>query len=92
MARKLSELGSKLVAEIAGDARPPANLWLLPLPPSNLRAQPGRTGFGGLLKARVANRLYPTVRNLEENLIQPTQVAGLIHRWLADQTNSGVPV
>ncbi len=82
----------------AGDARLPANLHLLPLPPYCPELNPVER-FGGLRKARVANRLYPTLRHLEDHLTavarpwcQPARVAGLIHRWLADQTNSGVPV
>jgi len=77
------------------DARIPANLRLLPLPPYSPELNPVER-FGGLLKAAVANRLYPTLRRLEDHLFaasrqwtQPTKVAGLIHHWLADQANSG---
>ena len=81
----------------AGDARIPANLRLLPLPPYSPELNPVER-FGGLLKARTANRLYPTLRRLEEHLTavarqwtRPARVASLIHGWLADQANSGAP-
>ena len=80
-----------------GDARLPANLRLLPLPPYCPELNPVER-FGGLLKARLANRLYPSLRRLEDHLLAasrewtlPAKVAGLIHQWLADQTNSGAP-
>lgn len=80
-----------------GDARVPSNLRLLPLPPYSPELNPVER-FGGLLKARVANRLYPSLRKLEDHLFaasrewtQPAKVAGLIHHWLADQANSGAP-
>ena len=79
------------------DARIPANLRLLPLPPYSPELNPVER-FGGLLKARVTNRLYPSLRKLEDHLFAasrewtpPAKVAGLIHHWLADQTNSGAP-
>jgi transposase len=81
----------------AEDARLPANLRLLPLPPYSPELNPVER-FGGLLKAAVANRLYPSLRKLEDHLIAaarpwstPVAVAGLIHSWLADQANAGVP-
>ncbi len=77
------------------DVRIPANLRLLPLPPYSPELNPVER-FGGLLKAAVANRLYPNLRRLEEHIFaasrewtQPAKVAGLIHHWLADQANSG---
>lgn len=80
------------------DPRVPANLRLLPLPPYSPELNPVER-FGGLLKARVANRLYPTLRRLEDHLFaasrewtSPAKVAGLIHGWLADQANSGAPI
>ena len=79
------------------DPRIPANVRLLPLPPYSPELNPVER-FGGLLKAAVANRLYPNLRKLENHLAaaarnwtEPTKVAGLIHAWLHDQTNSGVP-
>lgn len=79
------------------DARLPANLRLLPLPPYCPELNPVER-FGGLVKAAVANRIYPTLRNLEDHLVAaarrwstPSAVANLIHPWLADQANSGVP-
>jgi transposase len=81
----------------AGDSRIPANVRLLPLPPYSPELNPVER-FGGLLKAAVANRLYPGLRQLEDHLIavarewtRPAAVAALIHSWLADQTNSGAP-
>lgn len=79
------------------DLRVPANVRLLPLPPYSPELNPVER-FGGLLKAAVANRLYPSLRRLEDHLFaaskpwtQPAAVARLIHGWLADQTNSGAP-
>lgn len=81
----------------AGDARIPANLRLLPLPPYCPELNPVER-FGGLLKAAVSNRLYLSLRKLEDHLIaaarpwsSPAAVAGLIHVWLADKVNRGVP-
>ena len=78
-----------------GDARLPKNLRLLPLPPYCPELNPVER-FGGLLKAAVSNRLYPTLRHLEDHLTAaarpwtaPEKVAGLIHTWLADQVNAG---
>lgn len=80
-----------------GDARLPANLRLLPLPPYCPELNPVER-FGGLLKAQVRNRLYSSLRQLEDHLFaaskpwtHPAKVAGLIHTWLADQANSGAP-
>lgn len=80
------------------DPRLPANVRLLPLPPYSPELNPVER-FGGLLKARVTNRLYPSLRRLENHLFaasrewtQPAKVAGLIHGWLADQVNFGAPV
>ena len=80
-----------------GDVRLPENLRLLPLPPYSPELNPVER-FGGLLKAAVANRLYPNLRKIENHLIAaakpwttPEKVAGLIHTWLAEQVNSGAP-
>ena len=80
-----------------GDARLPANLRLLPLPPYCPELNPVER-FGGLLKAAVTNRLYLNLRKLEDHLIAaarpwstPAAVASLIHSWLADKVNSGAP-
>lgn len=79
------------------DPRIPANVRLLPLPPYCPELNPVER-FGGLIKAAVANRLYPNLRKLEDHLscaarewTTPTKVAGLIHTWLSEQTNSGAP-
>lgn len=79
------------------DARIPTNLRLLPLPPYSPELNPVER-FGGLIKAAVANRLYPNLRRLEDHIAAasrrwttPTAVSSLIHSWLADQVNTGVP-
>ena len=79
------------------DPRLPANLRLLPLPPYSPELNPVER-FGGLLKAAIANRLYPSLRKLEDHLAAaarpwstPAAVSSLIHSWLADQVNSGAP-
>lgn len=79
------------------DARVPGNLRLLPLPPYSPELNPVER-FGGLLKAAVANRLYPSLRKLEDHLTAaarrwstPAAVSSLIHSWLADQANNGAP-
>jgi transposase len=80
------------------DPRLPANLKLLPLPPYCPELNPVER-FGGLLKAAVANRLYPSLRQLEDHLAAaarpwstPAAVSSLIHTWLADQVNAGAPI
>lgn len=90
-----------IIADQAGfhlplnDPRLPANLRLLPLPPYSPELNPVER-FGGLIKAAVANRLYPTLRKLEDHLAAaarrwstPTAVSSLIHTWLADRVNAG---
>ncbi len=81
-----------------GDARIPADLRLLPLPPYSPALNPVER-FGGVLKAAVSNRLYLNLRKLEDHLIAadrpwstPAAVAGLIHGWLADKVNCGAPI
>jgi transposase len=79
------------------DPRLPKNLRLLPLPPYCPELNPVER-FGGLIKAAVANRLYPSLQRLEEHLAAaarpwstPAAVASLIHSWLSDQVNFGAP-
>jgi transposase len=79
------------------DPRIPTNLRLLPLPPYCPELNPVER-FGGLIKAAVANRLYPNLRKLEDHICAaarpwstPAAVSSLIHSWLADQVNSGAP-
>lgn len=79
------------------DARLPANLRLLPLPPYCPELNPVER-FGGLLKAAFSNRFYLNLRKLEDHLIAaarpwstPTAVTGLTHGWLADKVNPGAP-
>ncbi|MEO7412181.1 MAG: IS630 family transposase [Opitutaceae bacterium] len=80
------------------DARLPANLRLLPLPPYSPELNPVER-FGGLLKAQLCNRLYPSLRRLENHLAaaarpwcEPSRVHSLIHDWLHDKVNSGAPI
>lgn len=80
------------------DGRLPDNLRLLPLPPYSPELNPVER-FGGLLKAAVANRLYPSLRHLEDHLASaarrwstPAAVSSLIHSWLTAQVNAGAPV
>lgn len=80
-----------------GDPRLPANVRLLPLPPYCPELNPVER-FGGLLKTALSNRIYPSLRKLEDHLLAaarpwstPSAVAGLIHSWLADQANAGAP-
>ena len=92
-----------IIADQAGfhlptnDARLPANLRLLPLPPYCPELNPVER-LGGLIKAQLCNRLYPNLRKLERHIeavaltcLRPSAVASLIHDWLLDQVNSGVP-
>lgn len=79
------------------DPRIPANVRLLPLPPYSPELNPVER-FGGLIKATIGNRLYPDLHKLENHIsavtrtwTRPAKVAGLIHSWLQDQVNCGVP-
>lgn len=81
----------------SGDGRIPANVGLLPLPPCCPELNPVE-GFGRLLKAPTANRLYRNLRRLENHLIAiarewttPEKIHSLIHGWMRDQTNAVVP-
>ena len=92
-----------IIADQAGfhlpldDPRLPLNLRLLPLPPYSPELNPVER-FGGLIKAAAANRLYPTLRKLEDHLAAaarrwstPSAVFSLTYTWLADQANAGAP-
>lgn len=79
------------------DTRIPGNLRLLPLPAYCPELNPVER-FGALIKAAVANRLYPNLRKLEDHLVAaarrwstPAAVSSLIHTWLADKANAGAP-
>lgn len=79
------------------DPRLPPNLRLLPLPPYCPELNPVER-LGGLIKAQVCNRLYPTLARLERHIeaaakrcLRPANVASLIHDWLLDQVNDGAP-
>jgi len=80
-----------------GDQRLPANVRLLPLPPYCPELNPVE-GFGRLLKAPTANRLYRNLRRLENHLIEiakewttPAKIHSMIHTWMRDQANAGAP-
>jgi hypothetical protein len=73
----------------------PSNIRLLPLPPYCPELNPVE-GFGRLLKAPTANRLYDNLRQLEDHLIaiawewtDPEKVRSLIHGWMRDRANAG---
>jgi len=79
------------------DARIPANMKVLSLPPYSPELNPVER-FGGLVKAAVSNRLYASLEKLEAHIEavagewgRPDKVAGLIHEWLADKANCGAP-
>jgi len=79
------------------DGRIPGNVRLLPLPPYSPELNPVER-FGGIIKAAVSNRIYPSLEKLEAHIeavarewSAPVKVAGLIHDWLAAKANSGVP-
>jgi transposase len=82
------------------DARLPANLRLLPLPPYSPELNPVEK-LGDLVKDRICNRLYPNLRRLEDHILAALQpwrtesarVAELIGRgWLLDGLNAGAPI
>lgn len=84
----------------ADDARRPANVRLLPLPPYSPELNPVEK-LGDLVKDQVCNRLYPTLRKLEDHILaalrpwrtDTTQVAALIgDGWLLHGLNSGAPI
>ena len=79
------------------DPRLPKILRLLPLPPYNPEVRSNASAACSTPPA-VSDRLDPNLRRLKDHLFaaskpwtRPAAVAGLIHSWLADQTNSGVP-
>jgi len=81
------------------DARVPGNVRLLPLPPYCPELNPVEK-LGDQIKDVVCNKLYPSLRKLEDRLIvelrgwirSPKRVAGLIgDGWLLDCVNAGDP-
>lgn len=81
----------------SSDTRIPTNIRLLPLPAYCPELNPAEW-FGRVIKAPTINRLYPTLRALENHLIQigrdwsrPEKVHGLIHEWMRDQVNATEP-
>jgi putative transposase len=83
----------------AADARVPANVRLLPLPPYSPELNPVEK-LGDLVKDQICNRLYPTLRKIEDRILaalhpwrtDPARVASLIGEgWLLDAANSGAP-
>jgi len=84
----------------AHDARVPKNVRLLPLPPYSPELNPVEK-LGDLVKDRICNRLYPSLRCLEDHIVaalqpwrtDPTRVAQLIGSgWLLDGVNAGAPI
>lgn len=80
-----------------GDERLPDNVRLLPLPAYCPELNPVE-GFGRHIKAPTANRLYRTLKRLEDHLIAvakswitPDKVRSMIHGWMRDQVNAGAP-
>ena len=81
----------------AGDARVPANVKLLPLPPYSPELNPVES-FGSMIKAAVCNRLHESLEKLERHIeavarrwSEPASVRGLIHDWLLEKANNGAP-
>jgi transposase len=83
----------------AGDARLPANVRLLPLPPYSPELNPVEK-LGDLVKDAICNRLFTKLHTLEEAILAElaplrhsgARVAQLIGEgWLLQQTNSGAP-
>jgi transposase len=81
------------------DARLPANVRLLPLPPYSPELNPVEK-LGDLVKDEVCNRLYPSLQRLENRIIaalrpwrtDARRVAALIGEgWLLDSVNAGAP-
>ena len=82
------------------DPRLPTDLRLLPLPPYSPELNPVEK-LGDLVKDEVCNRLYPSLRKLEDRIIaalrpwrsDPAKVAQLIGSgWLLDGLNSGAQI
>jgi transposase len=83
----------------AHDPRVPKNLRLLPLPPYSPELNPVEK-LGDLVKDRICNRIYPSLRRLEDHILAAlrpwrtdrTRVAALIgDGWLLDGLNAGAP-
>jgi len=84
----------------ADDVRVPKNVRLLPLPPYSPELNPVEK-LGDLVKDHICNRIYPSLRRLEDHIItalhpwrtDPTRVAELIGTgWLLDGVNAGAPI
>jgi transposase len=82
------------------DPRLPTNVRLLPLPPYSPELNPVEK-LGDIVKDQICNRLYPTLRKLEDHIVgalrpwrtEPARVAALIGQgWLLDAANTGAPV
>ena len=83
----------------AGDARLPANLRLVPLPPYSPELNPVEK-LGDLVKDAICNRLFKKLRTLEDAILAELEplrrsgarVAQLIgDGWLLQQANAGAP-
>ena len=77
------------------EAGVPANVRLLRLPPYSPELNPVE-GLGDMTKDAVCNKLYPTLRSLEDAIYEeiasirdrPGGFAPLIHSWMRPQVNS----
>lgn len=83
----------------ADDGRVPQNVRLLPLPPYSPELNPVEK-LGDLVKDRICNRIYPSLRRLEDHILaalhpwrtDAKRVAELIGTgWLLDGVNAGAP-
>lgn len=84
---------------LENDPRRPDNLRVLSLPPYSPELNPVEK-LGDLVKDRICNRLYPTLRQLEDHILailkpwrtETSRVADLIgHGWLPNALNIGAP-
>jgi transposase len=82
-----------------GDARLPANVRVVPLPPYSPELNPVEK-LGDLVKDAICNRLFTALRPLEDAILAELEplrqsgarVAQLIGRsWLLEQANAGAP-
>ena len=82
-----------------GEEGVPANVRLLPLPPHSPELNP-LEGLGDMLKDALANKLYPTLRSLEDALCEEACSIGkrlegfssMIHHWIHPQVNSSAKI
>ena len=81
-----------------GEASVPANVRLLGLPPYSPELNPVE-GLGDRIKDAVSNKLWATLRSLEDAILNEiavirnggAAVSGMIHGWMRDQANASDP-